>query len=700
MLKNNARLFTISLLMLFMEVFLIRWISTEVRIFAYMSNLVLLACFLGIGVGCYFSKKEAPLLATLGMLVLIAVSGKSLPFLQITDMLGSFADSVIWYQFTSGNLLLALQGTALTMYLFLMILAAFIPLGQVLGRLFDEHNNIILAYSVNIAGSLVGIWLFCLLSFYYTAPSTWFVCAIALLLFFIPRSKQNVLLAAAAAGLILLVTGAHDPGKTVIWSPYQKLEVFPTANKGVADGYFITVNSASYMSMTNLSREFVSSHPQLHYEAVLRYNQYEIPYRLKDRLDRVLIVGAGAGNDVAGALRNNARQVDAVEIDPGIYSLGRRLHPEKPFQDPRVHVIVDDARAFFKKAHAKYDVIVFGLLDSHTLSSQYNNMRLDHYVYTVQSFAEAKKLLKDDGIIVVSFAIQRDWIGARIYGMLKQVFGDVPYVFSAMLPSENLGWGSVMFITGNSIDTIKSFVTSHPELNTYMKQNASRFPGPVKLTTDDWPYLYIEAASIPRMYLLIIAALITVFMVAKRLLERTGDGGIDWHFFFLGCAFMLLEFQNVSKATLLFGSTWIASAYILSSILVLILAANACVYYVKIKKITPVYGMLLASILMLYFIPLDVFNTFGYPAKAALASCVLNLPIVFSGIIFIVSFSRAPEKDRAFGSNLMGAACGGLLESLSFITGIKALLLAVFLLYVVSYLVLPGGYKKAHSAAL
>ena len=52
---------------------------------------------------------------------------------------------------------------------------------------------------------------------------------------------------------------------------------------------------------------------------------------------------------------------------------------------------------------------------------------------------------------------------------------------------------------------------------------------------------------------------------------------------------------------------------------------------------------------------------------------------------YIYSFKNAPAKDLALGSNLIGAAFGGLLESISFITGIKALLLIVLLLYVFSF---------------
>jgi hypothetical protein len=252
-----------------------------------------------------------------------------------------------------------------------------------------------------------------------------------------------------------------------------------------------------------------------------------------------------------------------------------------------------------------------------------------------------------------------------------------------------------MFVTGRDPAKLRKFVESHPELREYIDEHTIHYPEAVKLTSDDWPYLYIEKPSIPGMYLLIILSLVVLFVGAKKFLVGTeGAGKVNPHFFFLGCAFLLLEFQNVSKASLLFGSTWIVNSYIISAILSLTLLSNLVFYYWRIKRIVPVYVLLLASVLVTYGIPLDVFNTLGYPARSILASLLINIPVFFSGLIFIHSFSAAPSKDSAFGSNLMGAALGGLLEPLSFVTGVKSLLLVVFVLYLLSMFYLPGRGKK------
>ena len=88
-----------------------------------------------------------------------------------------------------------------------------------------------------------------------------------------------------------------------------------------------------------------------------------------------LIVGAGAGNDAAGGLRHGVKHITAVEIDPAIIELGRALHPENPYTSPDVELVNDDARSYFATSNKKFDVIAFGLLDSHTTTAMSAAMR-------------------------------------------------------------------------------------------------------------------------------------------------------------------------------------------------------------------------------------------------------------------------------------------------------------------------------------
>ena len=56
-------LIVFSIAGMFFEMMMIRWVSSEIRIFAYFKNFVLVACFFGFGLGCYFSKRRVNLIA-------------------------------------------------------------------------------------------------------------------------------------------------------------------------------------------------------------------------------------------------------------------------------------------------------------------------------------------------------------------------------------------------------------------------------------------------------------------------------------------------------------------------------------------------------------------------------------------------------------------------------------------------------------
>src|SRR5207248_3774945 len=127
-------------------------------------------------------------------------------------------------------------------------------------------------------------------------------------------------------------------------------------------------------------------------------------------------------------LQNGAKYIDAVEIDPVIQEIGKDVHPNQPYSDPRVHVHINDARAFLRTTRQKYDVIVFGTLDSQTLLSGMSSVRLDNYVYTVESFASARARLKPDGTLLAYHMSAKSYIAANIYQILGEAFGAPPGV--------------------------------------------------------------------------------------------------------------------------------------------------------------------------------------------------------------------------------------------------------------------------------
>jgi hypothetical protein len=335
-------LFLVSVAGLFLELMLIRWIGSELPIFGFLQNAVLVVCFLGMGMGCWTCRQPFALrdiLLPLTRLVLFLAV-----FVTWMD-LGRYSpilSYVAWPDFQGRPaFVLASMGLEAVLVLLVLILCwmLFVPLGRLLGRLLDDHPHTIRAYSINIAASLVGIWLFVLLSVLYQPPGTWLLLVAGMLAWLGWRAGQLARLDLVLLPVIVALGWlASFPPRAleVYWSPYQKLTLELPAGEGWAGigDYIIRVNNGPYQGMLDLRPETIQKrieeNPKHFPPEMVGLSQYDIPLLLHPRPDRVLIVGAGSGNDAAGARRGGAKHITAVDIDPAIIAMGTRHHPEKP----------------------------------------------------------------------------------------------------------------------------------------------------------------------------------------------------------------------------------------------------------------------------------------------------------------------------------------------------------------------------------
>jgi hypothetical protein len=649
------------------------------------------------------------LLPLFALVLLLAIPITRRLFGRISEFLSVLGDLVIWYKGIRESpwqtITVMAIGLVLTLVVMLFLWEIFVPIGRLLGRLMEDHPNTIWAYSCNVAGSLVGVWLFVVLSALYQPPVTWFlVIAMLLLCFFEKTGPHRVIDLAILCAIVGLswFTGREAGSTEVVWSPYQKLSLREAKadSRGIGT-HVIMVNNVGYQFLIDFRDNSATADRRLYPPNMRGFSQYDIPFLLHPKPQRALLVGAGAGNDVAGALRQGVTQVTAVEIDPAIISLGRRYHPENAYGSPRVTVIADDARSFFATTQQHYDVISFGLLDSHTTTAL-TNARLDHYVYTRESLERAKSLLADGGILVLNFYATELFIADRLAGTLREVFGEKPLHF--FIPETGYGQGGTLFVAGD-LGAARSQIGRIPGLASLISTWQENSPVPLsyatKVATDDWPYIYLESPRIPLLYYLLGGLLVILLLRGKWRGELPGLlhgwSRSHWHFFFLGAAFFLLEVQNISKASVVLGNTWWVNAVIISGVLVMVLFANALVARFPRMWIWMVYSLLWGSCIVLYFVDLSRFAFLPYATKALVVGGLMCLPMLFSGVVFIRSFSRVAGNNTALGANLIGALAGGLLQSVTFVTGIKALLLIVAGLYVFAMLT---GSRSGQPAAL
>jgi len=277
------------------------------------------------------------------------------------------------------------------------------------------------------------------------------------------------------------------------------------------------------------------------------------------------------------------------------------------------------------------------------------------------------------------------------------------------IPYQVFGNNGIMFISGN-IYQVRHLLNYDPVLfdkvlNKFIpEQDFSDSMNQVKfdIPTDDWPYLYLQKKGIPTPHLVMTIILILLMLLAIRFLSPAGKMGPS-HFLFLGAGFMLVEVHSISKAALLFGSTWIVNAVIISAILVMILLANLLVLNYQIDRLRWWYLGLFLSLALTYLVPVHNLLVSGYLVRGFISGAFYSLPLFFAGVIFACSIRRVAGIETAFASNMIGAAIGGMLENTSFIFGLKAVVLIAIFLYLASALALrrmpvinpsPGFIKK------
>ncbi len=662
------RLILVSAIALFHEMLVIRWLAGECRVYGYYANLPLIVAVFGIGAGCMLARRSVRLMPLFAPLLLLFVFLATTTYFREIS-LTAWTGEQLRPEDLGGHTLDAVRFYASFLFLLLLSGATFVPLGQELGRAFAPCRPLV-GYSWNLVGSLLGIWGFVLASLVQTSSVPWFAVVVlgAVLL---DRGWTRALTLACAIAALFVVWRADG---TETWSPYYRIQVNDyllrdDSGRERKVGTYLRVNHDYYQRMLDLRTPFASEFPVLR-EALAYYDR---PYR-HVRPRSVLVVGAGTGNDVAAALRNGAERVDAVEIDPLILDLGRRLHPEQPYSDTRVTVHVDDARSFLKETREKYDLIVFGLLDSHTLVSGLGRLRIDNYVYTLESLREARGHLTEGGAVYVAFTLYAEWIFGRFYGMFREVFGEDFVTGSEAYDSAGLYAGG---------RGVREWVRQDPSVWKTIELAEDQIP---ELPTDDWPFLYKEDRTFPREYAVMLGLLLAVLAFSARGVSAKGAGW-DGQMAALGAAFLLIEVRGLAALALLFGSTWIVNAIVITMILAMALVGNGLASVWKAPPVRLLYVLLWGAVLLNFAVPMSAFLGWGKLERCLAGGALVALPLCFSGILFSVAFRDTRDAEGALGSNLLGAVAGGMSEYASMMTGIRALALLALFYYFLGFLV-------------
>ena len=676
LIKNSRiRILLVSFAMLFFELLCIRWIPSYVRYLSYFNNFILMASFLGIGLGMLSARRQRFWFPPFPVLILALIV---IVTLNRFDLRISSTD-VLYYGAGEAQSAHAENFIVLPI-IFGMVTLCFIPLSRTFGQLFAKVPPLT-AYTYDILGSLAGIACFSLISYFSLPPLLWFLVLFIPVLLLTSLQRLWWMAIPVVASLIIVASLQIN----TYWSPYYKIMLRPAPH----NGYLVDVNNAGgHQTMI----------PWQYKEPFYRRVYSLFPGR---SFHHALILGAGSGSDTSTALAYGVPSITAVEIDPIIQQLGARYHPDHPYSNPRVKTVINDGRTYLQNTKEQYDLIVFALPDSLTLTSSNTNLRLESFLLTQESIKAAQSHLSKNGLLVLYNYYREPWLVEKLVNMVGASFHQEPLV------STYGGWGrAAVIMAGPRLATLPSgtFGPYHEyakNKNTHTLRVIGEGFYPLTdrtPTTDDWPFLYLHDRSFPSLYIfglgmIAIYSLAGVLLLAPRRVLRR----FDWHMFFLGVAFMLLEVKSLTTFALLFGSTWMVNSLVSFSILVGVLLAVLVNSRFKVKHILPWYLLLFGILVFNILLPPEALLLGNPVARYALASILAFTPVFIANMIFANAFRDSETADIAFASNLIGIMVGGGLEYFSMLIGYRFLLIGVIVFYACALLIsklLPAEVTK------
>src|SRR5256712_2188898 len=326
--RPETRLVLTGATLLLTGLLLIRWIPAQLVYVGFFNNFVLIASFLGIGIGILLSRRRpdvGPWVGSIPLLALVALVFSN----QLNAWIPVQRGGEVFLGFSEGRQVevdLAVLGGCLPLVPAAMAGFA-LPLGPLLASMPPLR-----AYSFDILGSIAGVAGFAALSALDTPPLVWFALLAVLLLVQTERRRPTLATALGFAALGAVIgLAVLDQVRGDLYSPYYRITVYTPENGAQA----IAVNGIPHQAMWPVAHRNPTMEP--YYDEVYKL----LPGK---RFDRALIIGAGSGTDTAGPPPHRAGSVPPGQIDPGIPPVRAARPPAHPHPAPRAAACVADRR--------------------------------------------------------------------------------------------------------------------------------------------------------------------------------------------------------------------------------------------------------------------------------------------------------------------------------------------------------------------
>ena len=145
----------------------------------------------------------------------------------------------------------------------------------------------------------------------------------------------------------------------------------------------------------------------------------QLPLLIAPRIENGLVIGYATGVTVGAMLQSPIQSVTCVELEPGTVAGSEFFNHinNRPLDDPRTKLIIDDARTFLRVTPNRYDIIVSE--PSHPWVPGVANL------FTQEFFELGRERLKDDGIWV-------QWV--QIYQLSTESLRSVLATYQKVFP--------------------------------------------------------------------------------------------------------------------------------------------------------------------------------------------------------------------------------------------------------------------------
>ncbi|MCA9109910.1 MAG: fused MFS/spermidine synthase [Planctomycetaceae bacterium] len=122
--------------------------------------------------------------------------------------------------------------------------------------------------------------------------------------------------------------------------------------------------------------------------------QSALPVVARPNAESMLIIGFGGGGTIEG-VPPSVQSIDVIELEPEMIAANRRIAPLRrhdPLSDPRVRLIINDARGALSLTNKKYDIIISQPSHPWTAGAS--------HLFTSEFFTQIKSHLNPGGIFV------------------------------------------------------------------------------------------------------------------------------------------------------------------------------------------------------------------------------------------------------------------------------------------------------------